>query len=120
MADRTVISPIAAPTPYDADGTAITFTASDSVNGNTVAISSTYTMVIARNDGASAATLVIDSVATKALGNRKGDITLTLAAGAYAMALVPTIGFRQTGNVLHLDAGGTGAADVDICAFPWR
>jgi hypothetical protein len=88
------------------------------VNGNSVAISSVDTYVIAYNDGASAATLTIASVATPTLGYRTGDIVMTLAAGASQIVKVTTEGFRQTGDVLHLDAGGVGAADVNICAYP--
>lgn len=108
---RTAIPPITMGSSYAASMTAVTFTASDTVNGNSV-LSTGKELIVARNTGGASYTLTLTSV-VDAFG-RLGTITETLAAGAYrAFGPVQVAGWRQAGNVLWLD-GSNAAIEIAV------
>jgi hypothetical protein len=102
---RTTVVKTAVPAPFATDGVAVTWADADTVNDNRVQMTGRE-IVLARNTGAGAATVTINSVA---LNGRVGDITAdSIAAGAmHCYQLFPMDGWRQTDGYLYLEASST-------------
>ena len=90
-------------TGWPTDGVTATFTAADVANKEQFALTGKE-IVVARNSGASARTVTINSVA---INGRTGDITAdSIAAGATHVygPFNPDGGWAQTDGTLHLEA----------------
>lgn len=88
---------------FDSDGSDLTFTAADVVNGNQFAPTGRE-IVIARNTGGSGYLVTLVSVADPVTG-RVGNVTKTVAAGAFAFFEVNNLqGWQQADGNVYLDA----------------
>ncbi|MEA3341953.1 MAG: hypothetical protein U9R15_18475 [Chloroflexota bacterium] len=107
-----VVGPFTTVTAGDLD---VTFGASDSVNGNTVACNGRV-LILATNTDVGAQTITIDSVDDEK--GREDDITAySLAAEDYvaiAVGLTTSKGWLQSGNVINIDTSDNG---VNIAAL---
>lgn len=118
---RTALTPVTPIGPYPvtlplaADSADITFTAADTVNLNSAPFGNASSLLIlARNTGASARTITINSVADPF--NRKGDITTySIGAGETAAFIVKREGWAQSADAsLYLEASN---AEVTIAVL---
>lgn len=96
---RTVITPIDLRGSFEE--VALTWTAMDPVNGNSLVLSGKQILLF-RNEGAGSRSVQLLSVGDPF--GRTGDLTLTLAAGAHR-AIGPMIftGWKQADGSLYLD-----------------
>jgi len=113
MAARTAITVQSVKGPFAAvvaGGLDVTFAASDSANGNTLAITGKE-LLLAFNDGSAAGTITIDSVDDEK-GRQEDITTYSLAVGdyiAFGGGLTTSKGWIQSGGVLNIDT-----SNVDI------
>lgn len=107
----TVLTPLTIPAKHDIDGSALTWTACDSVNGNKVAASDLL-LLLFRNTNAGAQTVNITSIADPIFG-RTGHVAYSLAAGAFRMFQMTRSGWQDTdGNIAF-----SSHADVLVAAI---
>lgn len=106
---RTTLTPVDAPDPYDTAAAAIPLVDGDATNGNDV-VHTGREYIIARNTGASAATLTVHS-SPDSFG-REGDLSESIAAGDYVVTQVfPVEGWQQSDGRLHIDVS---AVDIEL------
>jgi hypothetical protein len=111
---RTEITAQARPASNPASATTITFTdMSDDGDGYKVKSNGTLAFIVWNNGATGEATFTVSSVAVQAWQDRTGDVIATLATGAHAVLLVPSLGFNNAGWV-YFECGGTGADDIDV------
>lgn len=111
---RTEITAQARPASNPAAATTLTFTdMSDDGDGYKVKSDGTIMFVVWNNGSTGSATFTVSSVAVQAWQDRTGDVTATLATGAHAVLLIPSLGFNDSGWV-NFECGGDGADDIDV------
>lgn len=112
---RTLITPQAAPNPYDVAAATLTFAAVDVANGNYFPCTGKEMIIVQNTDGSVTRNLTVSSVA---LNNRTGDLTKAVAAGAFAMTQVfPTLGWQQSDGSIYL-SGDNANLKVAVVRFP--
>lgn len=114
---RTEITPQERPSFYDSDGTAVSWTAlDDDGDGYEVTFRGPLDLLFWNDGVTGTATVTISSVSASALGNRTGDLSVTLATGGMSRFIVPQLGFDNSGK-LYFEVSGTGADDVRAAVF---
>jgi hypothetical protein len=107
---RTLITPINLRGSFEE--VALTWTAMDPTNGNSCALSGKQCLLF-RNEGVGSESVQLLSVDDPF--GRRGDLTLTLAAGAYRI-IGPMImtGWKQTDGLLYLDPS---SSDMNVAVL---
>lgn len=104
---RTSITKTNGTNSYPTAGVTVTFEAADTTDQNQFIMTGSE-LLIARNVGASPATVTINSVAN-ALGRTKDITAQAIAAGAYAVfgPFKELSGWQQSGGALHFEGSAT-------------
>lgn len=106
---QTLAGPYPASTATAADFT-ITTTDLDETSGNSFAHTGKEVVVIYNSLG-TAANVTLSSIAASQLGNRTGDVTVSVASGAYfAYDAGRLPGWRQSDGSFYLSASNSGIA----------
>ena len=111
---RTEITAQARPSSNPVAATTLTMTSlNNDGDGYKVKSDGTLAFVVHNNGVTGSATFTVSSKAVPGWQNRTGDVTATLATGAQAVLLVPSMGFNDDGYI-NFEVGGTGADDIDV------
>ena len=104
----TVIAPQALPGPHSQTGAALTWTAVDAVNGNSV-VASPLLVLLVRNPTGASKNLTVTSQPDPVYG-RTGNATSSLSAGASRMFQLTSAGWANNDGVILF----SGDADLEV------